>query len=164
MRWSLKEDPITGEEYIAVDTKKRPVLLNPFTNKGTAFSPEERSALGLHGLLPPAADTIEQQLDRTYENFQAKSTDLEKFIFLTALHDRNETLFFRLIHEHIDEMMAIVYTPVVGAACQRFSHIYRRARGLYISYDQRYNIEEILANAPHPPADYRLSTGGLEKP
>jgi malic enzyme len=152
MQWSVRTDKETGEEFIAVDKKGRPVLLNPFTNKGTAFTPLERDAFKLHGLIPPAVSTIDQQLDRTYTAFRAKPTDLEKYIYLTSLHDRNETLFFRLVHEHIDEMMPVVYTPVVGQACQEFSHIYRRARGLYISFDQRNNIESILANSPYPPA------------
>ena len=90
---------------------------------------------------------MEQQLDRTYENFRRSRRRLEKYIYLASLQDRNETLFFRLVHEHIDEMMPIVYTPVVGEACQKFSHIYRRARGLYIAYEQRDRIEAILPNA-----------------
>jgi malic enzyme len=106
----------------------------------------ERKELELDGVLPPAVSTMEMQLERTYENFRRKSDDLEKFIYLAALHDRNETLFFRLVHEHIDEMMPIVYTPVVGEACEKFSHIYRHARGLYISYEQRDDIERILRN------------------
>jgi len=150
--WSVKIDPRNSKEYIAVSEKGRPVLLNPFTNKSTAFTNEERDALGIAGLVPPAVSTIEQQLARTYENFRAYATNLEKFMFLTSLQDRNETLFFRLVHEHIDEMMPIVYTPVVGEACQKFSHIYRRARGLYISYEQRDCIESILPNHPRPPA------------
>ena len=140
MRWHARKDPETQAEYLAVDGRGRPVLLNPFTNKGTAFTPEERDALNLHGLLPPAACSIEQQLARTYENFQAKNTNLERFIYLAGLQDRNETLFFRLLLEHIDEMMPIVYTPVVGEACQKFSHIYRRGRGLYIPYAQREHM------------------------
>ena len=152
MLWSVRRDKETEEEFIAVDTKGRSILLNSFTNKGTAFTPSERNDLNLHGLEPPAVSTMEQQLDRTYQAFKAKSTDLERYIYLTSLHDRNETLFFRLVHEHIDEMMPIVYTPVVGQACQEFSHIYRQARGLYVSYDQKDNIEKILANAPYPPA------------
>lgn len=90
--------------------------------------------------------TIEEQLERVYENFLAKPTPLEKFIYMASLHDRNETLFFRLVNERIDEMLPIVYTPVVGEACQKFSHIYRRGRGLYVSYDQRDKIEKILSN------------------
>ncbi len=131
---------------MAVRQKGRSLLINPFTNKGTAFTAGERDELDLWGLLPPAICNIEQQLRRTYENFQAKPTDLERYIYLTSLHDRNETLFFRLVLEHIDEMMPIVYTPVVGQACREFSHIYRRGRGIYVSYDQRDNIETILSN------------------
>ena len=146
MNFSIKVDPGSWQTYIAVRQKGRSLLINPFTNKGTAFSARERDELDLHGLLPPAVSTIEQQLERTYENFQAKPTGLEKFIYLNSLNDRNETLFYRLLYEHIDEMIPIVYTPTVGEACQAFSHIYRRARGLYISYEQRHNIEKILGN------------------
>jgi malic enzyme len=159
MRWSVKTDPETDEEYLAVNAKGRPLLLNPYINKGTAFTPEERSALNLHGLVPPAYCSPEQQLTRVYENYLAKSTNLERFVYLTALQDRNETLFFRLVHDHIDEMMPIVYTPVVGEACQRFSHIYRRARGLYVSWEQRNDIEAILANFPRQPAVIVVTDG-----
>ena len=146
MDFSIKVDPRSWQTYIAVRQKGRALLINPFTNKGTAFTTRERDELDLHGLLPPAICTIEQQLERAYENFQAKPTELEKFIYFTSLNDRNETLFFRLLSENIDEMVPIVYTPTVGEACQKFSHIYRRARGLYISYEQRHNIEKILGN------------------
>jgi malic enzyme len=157
--WSPRMDPRTHEEYLAVSIKGRPVLLNPFTNKGTGYSQEEREELDLEGLVTPAAQTIEQQLVRTYEAFQAKTTNLERFIYLASLQDRNETLFFRLIHEHIDEMMPIVYTPVVGEACQQFSHIYRRARGLYIGYEQRDRIDTVLSNHPRPPAVIVVTDG-----
>jgi malic enzyme len=146
MNFSIKVDPATWQRYIATPQKGTALLLDPFTNKGTAFTARERDQLDLHGLVPPAVCTMEQQLERVYENFSAKPTPLEKFIYLTSLHDRNETLFFRLVHEHIDEMLPIVYTPVVGEACQQHSHIYRRARGLYVGYDQRDNIEKVLAN------------------
>jgi malic enzyme len=116
------------------------------TNKGSAFTEEERTELDLHGLVPPIVSSVQQQLARCYENFCAKSTNLEKFIYLSSLQDRNETLFYRLVLEHIDEMMPIVYTPVVGEACQKYSHIYRRARGIYISYAQKDSIEKILHN------------------
>ncbi|NIM51029.1 MAG: oxaloacetate-decarboxylating malate dehydrogenase [Gemmatimonadales bacterium] len=159
MQWSVEMDPETSEEYIVVSEKGRPLLLNPFTNKGSAFTKSERDQLHLHGLLPPAICSMQQQLDRAYENYQAKTTDLERFIYLASLHDRNETLFFRLLHAHIDEMMPIVYTPVVGEACQKYSHIYRRARGLYISYEQRDKIEQILANHPTPPAVIVVTDG-----
>jgi malate dehydrogenase (oxaloacetate-decarboxylating) len=152
VNFSIKVDPATGQRYMAVAQKGKALLLDPRTNKGTAFTQRERDELDLHGLLPPSTSTIKQQLARTYESFEAKPTNLEKFIYLTGLQDRNETLFYRLVLEHIDEMMPIVYTPVVGEACQRFSHIYRRARGLYVSHEQEGRIEDILRNAeiPHP--------------
>jgi malate dehydrogenase (oxaloacetate-decarboxylating) len=148
----IRVDAATGQRYIAVSERGRALLLNPLLNKGTAFTQREREELDLHGLVPPAACTIQQQMDRTYENFQAKTSSLEKYIYLSALQDRNETLFYRLVLEHIDEMMPIVYTPVVGEACQKFSHIYRRGRGLYINIEHKDRIDEILANAeiPHP--------------
>src|SRR5438093_12808701 len=103
-------------DQITVTARGRSVLLDPLTNKGTAFSIEEREDLHLEGLVPPVVSTISQQLDRVYENFQAKPTPLERYIHLIGLQDRNETLFCRLVHDHIEEMMPIVYTPVVGEA------------------------------------------------
>ncbi len=152
MDFNIKIDPATGQRYVAVRQKGRLLLLNPFTNKGTAFTQRERDELDLHGLVPPAVCTIQQQMERSYGSFEAKPTNLEKFIYLTALQDRNETLFYRFVLEHIDEMMPIVYTPVVGEACQKFSHIYRRGRGLYVTYEQRDRIEPILRSAgvEHP--------------
>ncbi len=146
MKFSIRIDASTGEKYMAVSQKGMALLLDPRTNKGTAFSIRERDELDLHGLLPPIVSTMKQQLERTYENFEAKTSDIERFINLASLQDRNETLFYRLLYEHIDEMMPVVYTPVVGEACQKFSHIYRRPRGLYINYEHRGNIEKILAN------------------
>jgi malate dehydrogenase (oxaloacetate-decarboxylating) len=142
----IKVDPANWQQYISTPVKGRTLLMDPFTNKGTAFTAEERDELDLHGLLPPAISTMEEQLKRTYEGFLLKTTPLDKFIFLASLHDRNETLYYRLVLEHIDEMMPIVYTPVVGEACQKFSHIYRRGRGLFIGYDQRDRIEQVLLN------------------
>jgi len=159
MQWAIAHDQLTGEEYVAVDQRGEDVLRDPLTNKGTAFTAAERESLGLDGLVPPAISTIDQQLARVYENFHAKRTPLGRYIHLASLQDRNETLFFRLVHDHIDEMMPIVYTPVVGEACQRFSHIYRRPRGLYIGYDQRHRIDAILANHPRPPAVIVVTDG-----
>ena len=146
MKISFKVDSASWKKYIAVDMKGRDVLSNPATNKGTAFTNRERDELNLHGLLPPAVFNMETQLQRTYAAYSEKPTDLQKFIYLAGLADRNETLFYRLVLEHIDEMMPIVYTPVVGEACQKFSHIYRRPRGLYISYEHRNDIERVLRN------------------
>jgi malate dehydrogenase (oxaloacetate-decarboxylating) len=136
---SIAETTLTGES----------LLENPLLNKGSAFTEAERRELGLLGLLPPHVATMEQQLARTYENYRRKTSDLERYIFLASLQDRNETLFYRLLQEHIREMSPIVYTPEVGEACENYSHIYRRARGLYISYPQRDDIETILRNASH---------------
>jgi malate dehydrogenase (oxaloacetate-decarboxylating) len=158
--FGIRTSPVTGERYMAVPVKGRALLLNPLTNKGSAFTPREREELGLEGLVPPGICTIQQQMERTYESFQAKSSNLEKFIYLTSLQDRNETLFYRLVLEHIDEMMPIVYTPVVGEACQRYSHIYRRGRGLYITYEQRGRVEAILRNAGVPDPSVIVVTDG----
>jgi malate dehydrogenase (oxaloacetate-decarboxylating) len=136
------------------------LLEQPLLNKGTAFSEQERHELGLVGLLPPHVETIEQQVNRCYEAFGQKSTDLEKHIYLRNLQDENETLFYRLILDHIAEMQPIIYTPVVGAACQHFSHIYRRPRGLFISYPEREQMEEILANCSLPSVEVIVVTDG----
>ena len=159
MEWSTEHDRVTGEEYIAVDVRGEPLLRDPFTNKSTSFTAAEREDLGLEGLVPPAVSTMDQQLARVYENYRVKQTPLERYIHLASLQDRNETLFFRLLHEHIDEMMPIVYTPVVGEACQQFSHIYRHPRGLYISYEQRDRIDALFANHPRSPAVIVVTDG-----
>ena len=119
----------------------------PLQNRGTAFTEEQRKRLGLLGLLPPNVETLDEQVQRSYEAYQAKSTDMGRHIFLRNLQDTNETLFYRLLAVHLTEMTPIIYTPVVGAACQRFSEIYRRARGLFIAYPEREYINEMLDNA-----------------
>src|SRR6478609_3876565 len=159
MAWLTEHDGVTGEEYIAVDTRGEALLRDPLTNKGTAFTEGERADLGLDGLVPPAVCTMDQQLVRVYENYRRKPTPLERYIHLASLHERNETLFFRLLDDHIDEMMPVVYTPAVGEACQQFSHIFRRSRGLYISYEQRHNIDTILRNHARPPAVIVVTDG-----
>ena len=146
MDFSIKVDPSTWQRYISTPKKGEAVLTDSFLNKGTAFTAREREELDILGLLPPAIFTIEQQLVRVYESFCAKPTPLEKYIYLASLHDRNEVLYYRLVHERIEEMLPIVYTPVVGEACQKFSHIFRRGRGLYIGIDQQDHIEKILRN------------------
>jgi len=146
MKFSIKIDPVSGRRYMTVDRKGDHVLAHPAVNKSTAHTARERDELDLHGLLPPGVATIGQQLERVYSSYQLKTTPLGRYMHLTALQDRNETLFYRLLQEHIDEMMPVVYTPVVGEACQKFSHIYRRPRGLYVSYEQRDHIERLLRN------------------
>ena len=113
------------------------LLDRPGLNKGTAFTEEERSTFGLHGLLPPYVESLEEQVVRAYEAYQRKDDDLERHSYLRALQDTNEVLFYRLLLDHIEEMTPMVYTPVVALACQRFSHVYRRPRDLFISYPLR---------------------------
>lgn len=127
----------------------------PLLNKGSAFTKQERRELDLLGLLPPHVALMDEQLDRAYENYCRQQTDLERYDFLASLHDRNEVLFYRLLQTHIREMSPIVYTPTVGLACQRYSHIYRRPRGLYIAYPNKDEMDSILAHAPSA-ADTRV--------
>jgi malate dehydrogenase (oxaloacetate-decarboxylating) len=142
-------DERKGEEIIEVTAGGRSVLENPLVNKGLAFTEEERGELGLRGLLPPRVLTQEEDVALAYEQYQHKTTDLERYIFLASLQDRNETLFFRLVVEHLTEMTPIVYTPVVGSAVQRFSHIWRRARGVFLAPPQVDQIESILRAVPN---------------
>lgn len=133
-------------EEFSIQKRGHLLIEDPLLNKGTAFSEEERSQFGLVGLLPPHIDTLEEQVERSYEAFCDFQNDIDKHIFLRQLQDENETLYYRLLLEHITEMMPIVYTPVVGLACERFSHIYRRPRGIFISYPERDQMDEILEN------------------
>jgi malate dehydrogenase (oxaloacetate-decarboxylating) len=124
------------------------LLSHPMYNKGSAFTREERLLFGLDGLLPAAVNTIEQQAERVWENLARKSDPLERYIGLASLEDRNEHLFHHVLREHLEEFLPIVYTPTVGRACQEFSHIFRRARGLWITPEHRGRIFEVLGNAP----------------
>ncbi len=136
------------------------LLQSPAWNKGTAFTNEERTRLGLHGLLPHQIETIDEQLVRAYAAYLSKRTSLGRHIHLRALQDNNEILFYRLLLAHIEEMMPIVYTPVVAEACQQFSHIYRRPRGLFIPFPLRDAIPELLRNRPNPEVDVIVVTDG----
>lgn len=135
-----------GKPYLEVKTKGFTLISNPILNKGTGFTEQERLDFFLHGLLPPEVSTIVEQRNRSYAAFKSKITDIEKYMYMRDLQDSNETLYYNLMKEHIVEIMPIVYTPVVGAACQNFSHIYRRPRGLFIAYPNRDKIDTILAN------------------
>lgn len=124
------------------------LLYSPLLNRGTGFTEAEREAFGLRGLLPPRVLPLEEHAARILENFRRKPTDLEKYVFLIGVEDRNETLFYRVLIDNIEEMMPIVYTPTVGLACQQYGHIFRRPRGMYISADYRGQIAEVLKNWP----------------
>jgi len=129
-------------------------------NKGTAFTEEERSRLGLHGLLPPHVESLDERVVRAYEAYERKNDDLERHIYLRALQDTDEVLFYRLLLDHIEEMTPMIYTPVIALACEQFSHIYRRPRGLFISYPMRDAIPALLRNRPHPQVDVIVVTDG----
>lgn len=126
------------------------LLSNPILNKGMAFTRSEREAFNLLGLIPPQETNLAVQRDRSFKTYQNKPFDLEKYIYLRDLQDSNETLFYSFLCEHIAELMPVVYTPVVGLGCQRYSHIYRRPRGLYLAYPDSDKIDAILA---HPRFD-----------
>ena len=147
MQAEVHDDQI-NRDVLEVSLTGQMLLENPLLNKGSAFPEDERREFHLLGLLPPHVTPLEVQLARTYENYRRKDDDLERYIFLASLQDRNEILFYRLLSEHIREMSPIVYTPVVGLACQHYSHIYRRPRGLYISYPYKDEIDTLLQYAP----------------
>jgi malate dehydrogenase (oxaloacetate-decarboxylating) len=140
----------SGKPYLKVFLSGYALLTNPLLGKGTAFPYAEREAFGLLGLVPPCETTLAIQRTRSYETFHSKPSEIEKYVYLRDLQDSNETLFYRLLYEHISELMPIVYTPTVGLGCQRFSHIYRRPRGVFISYPDRPRIDQIFA---HPRFD-----------
>jgi len=129
-------------------------------NKGTAFTEEEREALGLEGLLPPYVNSLETQVIRVMENFHKKPNDLEKYIYLMSLLDRNETLFYRVVMDKIEEMMPIVYTPTVGRACQEYGHIFRRPRGIFISAKDKGQVIDVLRNWPNKDVRIIVVTDG----
>ncbi len=135
-------------------------LFDALTTKGTAFTHDERRKYRLLGLLPTAEKTLDQQAEHCWHEFSTRRDDLDKHIYLRALQDRNETLFYRVLHDHIPEMMPIVYTPTVGVACERFSEIYRRPRGLFVSYPDRDQLIEVLDNRPQRDVDVIVVTDG----
>ncbi|HVO13107.1 MAG TPA: NAD-dependent malic enzyme [Vicinamibacteria bacterium] len=143
-----------GRERVEVRLRGPALLNHPMYNRSTAFTREERRALALEGLLPPVVSTMEQQARRAYGNIARKSDPLERFIGLAALQDRNEHLFYRVLADHLEEFLPIVYTPTVGLACQQYSKIFRRARGLWINPGHKGRMTEVLANAPYE--DVRL--------
>ena len=146
---------------IVTDQSGKDLMSDPVLNKGTAFTEEERTEFGLHGLLPPVVETLEQQSVRAYEAYKRKDDDLEKHIFLRSLQDTNETLFYDLLYRHIAEMAPIVYTPVVAQGCINFSHIYRRPRGIFLSYPLADKMDEIIEkNRPYRDVDVIVVTDG----
>ena len=149
----MKARPPAGQRGMAV-------LRDPLLNKGTAFTAKERARLGLRGLLPPRVHTQAEQMQRSLAHLRGLPSPLEKFIDLNALHDRNEALFFRIVAEHPDEIMPLIYTPTVGLACQQFGNIFQRPRGLFISARDRGRIARVLRNWPHREVGIIVVTDG----
>lgn len=147
MRYQPAIDTVTGQPYLPITQRGRGLLEEPLLNKGSAFPTDERVALGLAGLLPAHVSTLEEQVMRTLDQLGNKATDLEKHIYLASLHDRNETLFYRLVLDHLEQLVPLIYTPTVAEACRQWSHIFRRARGLYITPEDRGAVEHLLRNA-----------------
>jgi malate dehydrogenase (oxaloacetate-decarboxylating) len=147
-------------EMLEVSCGRHLLLELPLLNKGSAFTRDERRELGLLGLVPPAEESLDEQASRALSAYQAKDSNLERHIYLRQLQDTNETLFYRLLLDHLAEMMPIVYTPTVGLACEQFSHIIRRPRGLFIAYPEREHIEEILDNTATPQVEVIVVTDG----
>lgn len=148
------------ESIIVIQQSGKDLMSDPTLNKGTAFSEEERTEFNLHGLLPPVIETLEQQCVRAYEAYKRKDDHLERHIFLRALQDTNETLFYALLYRHIVEMAPIIYTPVVAQSSINFSHIYRRPRGLFLSYPLADKMDEIIENRPYRDVDVIVVTDG----
>ena len=150
-----------------MDTKTPPspyrgvkILHDPVRNKGTAYTDAERDYLELRGLLPPRVHSIAEQELRVLHNIREKATDLERYLYLISLQDRNETLFYRVVMNNIEEMMPYIYTPTVGKACQEFQHIFRQSRGFYVSMQDKGRVKEILQNWPHKDAKIIVVTDG----
>ena len=137
-------DPMPTRELFGVD-----LLHDPSRNKGTAFTEEERDRFGLRGLLPPRTLTQDAQVEKVLENFRAAGSAIQQHIYLISLQDRNERLFYRVVVDHIDDMLPIIYTPTVGLACQMYGHIWRRPRGLFITARDRGRVAQILRNWPN---------------
>ena len=155
----LRNKPVANQDSVELHRGVK-ILHDPVRNKGTAFTEDERDALQLRGLLPPRVHTMAEQELRVLGNLREKSTDLEKYLYLVALQDRNENLFYRVIMNHIEEMMPLIYTPTVGQACHEFQHIYRKPRGFYVSLHDKGRIKEILKNWPHKDARIIVVTDG----
>ncbi|MDH5621009.1 MAG: NAD-dependent malic enzyme [Gammaproteobacteria bacterium] len=136
------------------------ILHDPIRNKGTAFTEAERDALNLRGLLPPRVHSMAEQELRVLHNVREKATDLDRYLYLIALQDRNENLFYRVVMNHLEEMMPILYTPTVGQACMAFRHLYRKPRGFYVSLNDRGKVARLLKNWPHKDARIIVVTDG----
>ncbi|MGA2813670.1 MAG: NAD-dependent malic enzyme, partial [Candidatus Acidiferrum sp.] len=135
-----------GNDILQISLSAFDLINSPRLNKGTAFSDHERDIFQLHGLLPPHVGSLDEQVDRRIQALDQQSSPFNKYAFLRDLQDTNETLFYALLVRHVEEMLPLVYTPTVGEGCQRFSEIWRKPRGLFLSYPNKDRIEQILGD------------------
>lgn len=156
----FNRDAKTNEEWVSTTLKGKALLNTPLLNKSTAFTDDERREFEILGKLPIQVETLEQQMERAYEQYRRYTTDLSRHIYLYNLHERNEVLFYKLVSEHLEEMMPIIYTPIVGNAVKQFSREFRSPRGLYVSYPDRAEMENILSNRTHPDIDLIVVSDG----
>ena len=158
--FAFKIDPLTGEEYYEVYLRGQQLIADPLLNKGSQFTIEERASLELSGLLPWGVSSFEEQVARALDSYRRKPDDLERYLYLLGLLNRNETLFYRLLAENLNEMLPIVYTPTVGQACMLLSRIMRRPRGVYFHPENIANIDRILQALPFPEVRLMVVTDG----
>ncbi len=160
LTFKTKRDKQKQKEWIETSLKGKTLLTIPQLNKGTAFTEEERVIFGLKGKLPARIETLEEQVERCYQQFSAYSSNLQKNIYLNNLNDKNQVLFYKLVQTHLEEMLPTIYTPIVGTAVKQFSQEFRQPRGLYISYDDIDEIDSILSNRTNPEIDLIVVTDG----
>jgi malate dehydrogenase (oxaloacetate-decarboxylating) len=160
IHYQLLHDEITNEDWIETSLHGKTLLTIPQLNKGIAFTEEERHEFGLLGKLPPKVETIDQQTQRAYGQFKAFTSDLQRHIYLNNLHDTNQVLFYRLVYDHLAEMMPLIYTPHIGTVVETFSQQYRKPRGIYIDYPNRNYLDKILSNRTNPDIDLIVVTDG----
>lgn len=160
LQFKIIKDKSTHSEWLETALNGKPLLTTPQLNKGTAFTCEERLAFGLTGKLPVRVETLDDQVARAYRQYQSYRNELNKNIYLNGVHDSNQILFYKLVSQHMGEMIPIIYTPIVGTAVKQFSQEYRHPRGLYISYPERQYMDEILDNRSNPEIDLIVVTDG----
>ncbi len=153
-----KKQDAEGRPYLETELPGYLVARHPLLNKGTSFSPEERRALGLEGLLPPRVETLEEQLARVYANFQARPSAVEKHVYVRALQDSSEVLFYALIERHIEELMPVIYTPTVAQGVEQFSRLWRTPRGLVVTPENVGRLDALLAELPQPDVQLVVAT------
>lgn len=160
LHYEIKMDPATGEEWIETQLRGKALLTTYLLNKGTAFTYEERCQLDLLGKLPAKIETLEEQVKRAYRQYQKYKTNIQRNIYLNNLHDKGEILFYKLLHDHLDEMLPMIYTPAVGQAVKQFSHEFRQPRGLYMAFPDADKMDIMIQNRTHPDIEIIVVTDG----